>query len=66
MRLSRERLTIGDLMIRIAILALLLAGGRWAVEWIGQPIPLPHYEPYRPTKAPASVIGPASEADECP
>jgi hypothetical protein len=70
MRLPRVRLTIGSLMSFIAILALLFAGGKWAVEWVverfGQPVPLPHYEPYHPTKVPTPVIGRASEADECP
>ncbi len=48
----RKRLTIGTIMIGVALLALLFAGGRWAAKWaverFGQPVPLPHYEPYVP------------------
>ena len=42
MRLPQLRFTIRRLMIGIALLALLLAVGMWAWEWISEPIPLPH------------------------
>ena len=47
MKLPDVRYTIKRLMIGIAVLAVLLAGGLWAVELMSRPIPLPRYVPYK-------------------
>jgi hypothetical protein len=66
MRLPTVRFTLQGLMIGIAILAVLLAGGFSAVRWMTRPIPLPHYVDYtaisdEPMTIAASCVGDFAE-----
>jgi hypothetical protein len=60
-KLPKPRYTIKRLMIGIAVLAVLLAGGLWAVEWMSQPIPLPRYVEYKTATLPATA---SADSDE--
>ena len=43
----RPRFTISQLMVAVAVSAILLAVCLWTLKWMSQPIPLPRYEVYK-------------------